>query len=100
VSYRLVVRPDADADILAAETWYNDQQSGLGFDFTRAARAQVRALVSNPLLYPLRHRRLGVRWVFLERFPYKVVYQLKQDMIVVLAVLHAKRGKRAWRQRL
>ena len=35
MSYRLVIRPDALADIEEAAKWYDDQDRGLGVQFAR-----------------------------------------------------------------
>jgi len=35
VSYRLIIRLDALADIQEAAEWYDDQEHGLGADFSR-----------------------------------------------------------------
>ncbi len=37
VSFRLVVRPEVDADLLQAEAWYEEQQPG-GMEVSFAAR--------------------------------------------------------------
>jgi len=69
VSYRLVVRPEVDADLLQAEKWYDEHQAGLGRKFLRAARQTMARLPRNPLLYRVRHRRKQVRWTYPRRFP-------------------------------
>jgi hypothetical protein len=37
VNYRLIVRPEVEADLLEAEAWYEKQQAGLGRKFLLAA---------------------------------------------------------------
>src|SRR6266498_5482669 len=99
MSYQLFVRPEMDADIAEAEVWYEQRQEGLGKDFTRSVRNAMRELPQNPLLYRLRHRRLGIRWFYPPRCPYRIVYRIEGQSIVVLALLHAKQHDRHWRKR-
>ena len=44
MSYRLVVRPEVDADLLGAEAWYEGQRTGLGREFLRAVRETMAVL--------------------------------------------------------
>ena len=44
MSYRLVVRPQVEADLIEAETWYEQQQAGLGHQFLLAAREAMESL--------------------------------------------------------
>ena len=41
-----------------------------------------------------------VRRVLLRRFPYKVIYRLVKEKIVVEAVMHTRREPEAWKSRL
>jgi toxin ParE1/3/4 len=100
VSYRLVVRPEVDADLLEAEAWYEEKQTGLGREFLRAVRARMVQLPQNPLLHRIRHRGKQVRWAYPRRFPYRIVFRVIRDTVVIYAVLHAARHDREWRPRI
>jgi plasmid stabilization system protein ParE len=41
----------------------------------------------------------SLRCYILRRFPYKILYQLTAEEIVVVAVIHAKRNPKIWRAR-
>jgi len=71
----------------------------LGADFVREVRQAVRSLRVNPFLYRIRHSKWRVRWVLLHRFPYRIVFIVVEDLIPILAVTHAKRHDRHWRER-
>lgn len=100
MKYRLVIRPEVDADLLEAETWYEDQQAGVGHEFLRAVRETMAHLPRNPLLHRVRHSRKQVRWVYPRRFPYRIVFRVIRDTVVIYAVLHAARHDRHWRRRI
>jgi len=99
MKYRLKSRPEVSTDILEAADWYERQQPGLGADFAREVRENIRSLRVNPLLYRIRHTRYRVRWVLLRRFPYRIVFVVDDNVITILAVTHAKSHYRHRRER-
>jgi len=100
VSYRLDIRPEALADIETAGLWYEQQQLGLGADFARTFRRAINTLPANPLIHRIRDRRRNARWFLPPRFPYRIVYRVKGELITVVAVIHAARHDREWRKRV
>lgn len=100
MSYRFVVRPEVDADLQKAEAWYEQQQPGLGNDFLRVMRKAMSRLPRNPLLHRIRHRRLKVRWFYPRRFPYRIIFRVAGDEVIIYAVIHAARHDQEWRKRL
>lgn len=100
MSYRLVVRPEVDADLIEAEAWYEQQGVGLGREFLRDARETIDSLSDNPLIYQVRSPHKQVRWVYPHRFPYRIVFRVIRDTVIVYAVVHAVRHDRHWKTRL
>lgn len=100
MSYNLEIRPEALSDIEEAVEWYEKQEPGLGTDFARTVLAAIDTLPINPLIHRLRDRRRNVRWLLTNRFPYRVVYQIRNDIITVFAVLHFARHSRHWKRRI
>ena len=99
MTYRLEIRPDALVDIEEAARWYDEQQSGLGSEFAREVIEAADTLLKNPLSYRLRHKRKNVRWKLLDRFPYRIVFRITEDLITVVAVIHSVRHDRHWKRR-
>ncbi len=100
MKFKLVVRPEVDADLVQAEIWYEEQQAGLGRDFLRAARKKMAHLRRNPFLHRIRQHRKQVRWAYPDRFPYRIIFRIVGDTVVIYAVLHAARDDRHWKRRL
>jgi toxin ParE1/3/4 len=100
VTYRLQIRADALWDIEGAAEWYEQQEISLGSDFCEGRTQAIDSLLANPLVHRLRDRRRNVRWLLIKRLPYKVVYQIKGERVVVFAVLHAARQDRQWKRRV
>lgn len=99
VTYRLEVRSDALADIEEAAQWYDQREVSLGAEFLSEVLQGIDVVLTNPLAYRVRHRRKNVRWKLLDRFPYRVVYQIARDLVTVFAVLHSARHDRQWQNR-
>ncbi len=99
MTYQLDIRPDALADIESAGAWYEQQQPGLGTDFSRAIRQAINELPAHPLIYGVRDCRRQVRWKIPRRFPYRIIYRVKGSVITVVAVIHAARHDREWKRR-
>ena len=102
MSWRVVVRPEAEQDISEAAAWYEIRQPGLGGEFRQAVLDVLETLVDNPLLNCRQHPRRNIRWRLPQRFPYRVIYEVIQEerTAVVAAVLHAARQNQHWQRRL
>jgi len=97
VTPRLVFRPDAEAELLDAQAWYEGERVGLGALFAAAIETTVTAILQNPLAYP---RVKGeTRRALVHRFPYAVYFRPIDAEIIVLAVMHGRRNPRHWRSR-
>jgi hypothetical protein len=71
VSYRLVIRPEAEADLTEAFQWYETRRAGLGGEFLQEVGVRLSSVTQNPT-------RLGVvfknvRQILVRRFPYKIL---------------------------
>ncbi|HEX8830131.1 MAG TPA: type II toxin-antitoxin system RelE/ParE family toxin [Longimicrobium sp.] len=96
--YRLVIRPEAVAEVAEATGWYAQRERGLGLDFLRAFRAAAEVLRRSPLQYQT--VAAEARRVVLRRFPYSVFFEVHGSEVVVLACFHESRDPAAWRERL
>lgn len=100
MSRRLIVRAQAEADLTEAALWYDERETGLGLELTLEIRSAIRRCVENPLHHLLMRERPEVRRILSRRFPYRIFFIVRDDAIVVFAVLHAARHDRHWRERL
>ncbi len=97
MSPRVRIRQEAEQDLDEAAHWYERQQEGLGGAFLDEVLEAFDRIRENPLVYPVLHR--AIRRALLHRFPFGVFYQIEDDRIVVLAVMHGSRHPNAWKQR-
>ena len=82
---QLILRPEAEQDLARAFFWYESRREGLGFDLMLQADAAFHQIQRSPQAFPVVHR--GVRKHLLRRFPYKVLYQVTGEKIIIVAVL-------------
>ena len=102
MSWRVVVRPEAGADVAEAAAWYDTHHTGLGDEFVEEALEVFDGLTDNPLLNSRRHPSKNIRWRYLDRFPYRVIYEIldAENTVIIAAVLHAARHERHWQRRV
>jgi plasmid stabilization system protein ParE len=97
VTYRVIVRPLAERDLLDAKAWYDLRRPGLGREFLDTFDELQARLEHTPLIYPVVYR--GVRRAVLRRFPYLVYFVVRGESVSVTACLHAARDPRLMRRR-
>ncbi len=97
---RLIVRPEAESDIVEAAVWYESREAGLGFEVVSEIRAASQRAVEYPRAQPLLRKHPEVRRVLAKRFPYRIFYIVRSDAVVVFAALHAARHDLKWQQRI
>lgn len=81
---------EAEAELLDAGVYYEQQQPGLGFRFEREIDALFERIINNPLQFPEIDE--GRRRALLRPFPYGVFYTVDQDQVTILAVFHLRRN--------
>ena len=102
MSWRVEFRPEVEEDVAEAAAWYEARQPGLGAAFVEELIVVWDALAENPFANSRRHPKRDIRWHYPERFPYRVVYEVREreEAVTVVAVLHAARHDRHLRARL
>jgi len=91
VSWRVIIRPKAEADLREARLWYENQRTGLGDEFFQEISRAIDLLKENPER-PIYYREF--RRSLTRRFPYKLFYRVEGSRVIVFRILHAKRDHR------
>lgn len=87
--YHIAFKPEVYGDIETAYDWYESQRIGLGEGFLLTLEESYAKITRTPKLYQDVYK--SVRRKLVRRFPYGVFFVLREDIIIVLAVLHTKR---------
>ncbi|HRI08595.1 MAG TPA: type II toxin-antitoxin system RelE/ParE family toxin [Nannocystaceae bacterium] len=94
----VLLRPEAEAELVEAWAWYEAQRAGLGEEFVACFEAVISIAARAPNAFPA---SVGeVRRALVRRFPYGVFYTLDGESLVVLAVAHARRRPGYWQGRI
>jgi len=87
----------AEQELAEAADYYNAQCPGLGYDMAAEVKKTFQRIIDFPTTWPLISDR--VRRCIVHRFPYGVLYQQREEEILVVAVMHMKRDPRSWQNR-
>lgn len=100
----LVLLPEAEAEATQAALWYDRKQAGLGDDFLGELDAAIQSVADDPFGQPLWEASEtpvpAIRRAVLKRFPYLVIFTIRDEEIVIAAVAHAHRNPGYWMDRL
>jgi plasmid stabilization system protein ParE len=94
---KLIIRPEAEDELLEAIDWYEARSPGLGAELLRCVDASFHRIQRHPEAYPVAHRL--TRMALVRRFPYLVLYRVVGEFISVVAIFHAKRDPKIWKRR-
>lgn len=95
---RSILSPCALCDADDARRWYEEREPGLGSEFVRALEECLSRIEENPEL--ARVVLPPYRKTLMRRFPFQVVYEVRDDCLWILAVYHAKRDPSQLRKRM
>lgn len=90
---------EASNEFAEAVRWYEEQRQGLGAEFYESVVETTARIQDNPACGPPVSKDERTRRLLVSRFPYQVVYRLREDEIVIVAVAHVKRRPKYWRGR-
>jgi plasmid stabilization system protein ParE len=89
---------EARAEFEQVVAYYDQCGLGLGDEFTNEVEATIRRITDQPEAWSPYHH--GTRRCLTRRFPYGVVYQIRSDFILIVAVAHLRREPGYWAARL
>ena len=95
---RLRIQSQAQQEINETFDWYFKRSPDAAEAFLTEIATSLAQIASQPQLYPIYTKNTRKR--VLAKFPYSIIFQEKDDVILVVAVAHAKRRPRYWRGRV
>jgi plasmid stabilization system protein ParE len=97
MNFEVVVEPAAESDIRAAFEWYEEQVPSLGHEFLVSLRSCFGRLERTPAIY--KYFLEPVRRANIDRFPFGVLFVIREEFVFVLGVFHHKRNPASWIRR-
>jgi plasmid stabilization system protein ParE len=95
---KLVVQPEAEADIVNAADWYDDQSRSIRQKFLDHVENALHVIEQHPHRYQKIFRQ--VRRVMVREFPYALLYIASDSEVNVIACSHCSRDPKRWQKRL
>jgi hypothetical protein len=88
----------AQSEFDDAIDYYDEQLFGLGLEFEEEVEQVLERIDHYPEAWsPLSPR---VRRCVLNRFPYSVIYEVRSEIIIIVAIQHHHREPESWRSRV
>jgi plasmid stabilization system protein ParE len=95
--------PEVPDELAEAVLWYEARKNGLGSELLDEVQATLPVIGTRPRSFPRLQdidATLEIRRALLARFPYALVFLVREDEVRVLAVAHAKRRPGYWLSRV
>lgn len=96
---RLRAAEPALDELREAVGWYEARRAGLGGELFDAVAETIERIRNHPEIGETASVDRKTRRALVSRFPYQVVYRLRADEIVIVAVAHLKRRPGYWKTR-
>jgi hypothetical protein len=96
------VLTEAEAELAGAMLYYEGCREGLGAEFLALVTETVLAIGDEPLRYPRyegKQLKREFRRAKVDRFPYIVVYEVRANETLIVAVAHTSREPGYWEHR-
>ncbi len=94
----IVFTNGVEDDLNEIGEWYGVIRKGLKEDFLLSVEVEVEIIRRAPLIY--KEYCLNIKKSIISKFPYGLYYILESEQIIVLAIIHQKRGKRAIKKKI
>lgn len=89
--------PDAEKEFDEAIAYYNGCQNGLGLEFAQEVYLAIQKILSFPHAWdPL---SANTRRCLTNRFPCGVIYQITDEEVYIIAIMHLSREPSYWKKR-
>ena len=95
---RLIFHPEAEAELIEAACFYEEQVNSLGEEFLDAVDLATDEICENPERW--RVLEAGVRRYLMQRFPYALYFLIQPDQIQILTVKHHSQHPDYWLNRI
>lgn len=88
---------EAEAEMIGAAVWYEQQQHDLGRRFLTAVQDGLNRTQINPRLFAIAEG--NARRCILRTFPFSIIFEIHGDTLVILAIMHHRRDPDYWKNR-
>ncbi len=86
MTYKLIIKPDAEREIKDALAWYESKHKGLGFRFLNIIKAEIAYLQKYPEHFQI--QRYPFRQISIAKFPYVILFTIQNDTVVIYSLFN------------
>lgn len=90
MKYHLIIKEEANQEIIDSYLYYENQSKGLGEKFLENLEIYFERIQKYPKHYQI--KRKPYREVFVKNFPFVIIYEINENDIIVYAVFHTRRN--------
>jgi len=94
---KLIYLDAANSEFDDAISYYNKERDGLGFEFADEVKRTIERIENYPRAWTSLSKR--ARRCLVHRFPYSVIYEVRDDLLIIIAIHHNRRKPENWRNR-
>lgn len=88
---------DAELELNDHIDYYENLQSGLGYRFADEIYKTVDRIIQYPYAWQI--LKGDIRRALVYNFPFGVIYYIKDDTIIILAIMHLRKKPNYWTNR-
>lgn len=89
--------PEAEEEFSAAIEYYEERETGLGYDFSVEIFTTIHNVTTHPDAWPVVEE--DIRRCLVNRFPFGILYSIEPNGIFIIAVMHQRRRPGYWKNR-
>jgi plasmid stabilization system protein ParE len=91
MAYKVRITTPAHTDEYEAYKWYEEQRPGLGDEFLFELERAYRKISAHPEHYGFIDEQKVLRDYLIHRFPFLIVYRIKDQTVEVITVHHTSK---------
>ncbi len=90
--------PEARDELNYAVDFYEGRHAELGVEFLEEVYSTIQRIIEFPKAFPKQSKK--TRKCLVNRFPFAVIYQIRESEIFIVAIAHLSRKPGYWKERL
>jgi plasmid stabilization system protein ParE len=90
--------PAAKYELSQAAEFYKQKELNLGLDFLEEVYSAIKRILEFPLSF--QKFSVNTRKCLINRFPFAIIYQIKEEGVIILAITHLSRKPGYWIERV
>ncbi len=94
---KFTFHPEAQNELYQTVDFYEERQKNLGLEFLVEVYSSIQRIIEFPAAFPILSK--NTRKCLTNRFPFALIYQIKQDAIFIVAITHLSRKPGYWKER-